>query len=222
MLRIKTKADMTPEAVFAISEAVEAERHKRLRLLVRIAADAGNQYEYAGFLTMREVFGSAVINLHTWEHVFGGSRMYERYLADYVDHYLSAGVIASTVDTATLVAEGATAAAGVSRETTSAVPEPPVVVRLCECSSCNEPTCVGSGDGDGDHVRCDSHSCEECFGDSYSCDDHDCEDCYSDHTTCEDCGWCSECGSHEGEVDNDRVCPECSHCRECDHQCNDC
>lgn len=217
MLHIKPKADMDPEVIFKIAEAVSVERHQRLRLLVRVSSVQGSQYEYPAFVTMRDLFGSALINLHTWEHVYGGNRLSEYYVTDYSHTLHGRGAISANVDAATLLAERDVAAGTVSRETVP-VSVPDLPGRVCTCDDCTDSLCVGAEDDD--HESCDDHGCEECYGEDYSCDDHACDHCFGDHSVESCCGYCSECGSHPGDKDEDQVCPNCSFCRDCDHDCD--
>ena len=98
-------------------------------------------------------------------------------------------------------------------------PEPLAPGEECDCDDCSaRPECRGSDDDA--HDACDNHGCEECYGIDYSCGDHDCDHCFGSHYVTSCCGYCDECSSHPGSSDDEEVCPNCSYCRNCEHDCD--
>lgn len=214
---IETETPITPARKPTVAEVVAANLHRTLRVLARVARAQGTSYEGPSLLIARELYGPEMINLRTWEHVYGGSNWGEWDLISWSGR----GDIAM-VNAAQLRRESE---ASVSRETST--PTVPVVADIpdarCECDNCSVSGCTGENEHeDRDQAPCDDHGCAQCHGEDYSCDDHDCESCFGSHYVTSCCGYCRDCQTHTGdEDDRENTCSNCDYCRDCGHICGD-
>ena len=215
MIETETPAQPT------VADVVAANLHRTLRVLARVARAQGASYEGPSLLIARDLYGPEMINISSWETVYGG-RAWDPYD---VSSWSGRTGTPVRVSASMLARE---AAAHVSRETSVTVPAPVAdeAVGGCTCNSCPVEGCTGVSEHEdrGDQELCDDHGCEQCYGDGYSCDDHDCEHCFDDHNVSECCGWCGSCETHPGGAPysgDSEVCSNCGYCHDCGHVCED-
>jgi hypothetical protein len=233
MIHVTARPDADPKLAVAIATAVVEEREKILRRVARIAArvSAGAIYEQSAFLTCREIFGPDVVNLHTWNAVYGGTRLDTASLVRYHDEATRAENPFPRPVREDLIAErdrarGITTGPYNVRDTVA--DSRGGSTRDCTCDMCWDyrerydrandriptapvpapPTVAPEPEESDRACECDGCTDTACQGDCSPCSDCGCEQCNPDQ--CDDHG-CDTCyGDHTVEE-----C--CGYCSDCEH-----